>query len=64
MRYWCMLASDVATAMLNPGAAMLWACVTETATEGDVSSAAAFGTALVAAASTVSGALFASALGI
>ena len=59
-----LLATEMATAMLNPGAAMLWACVTETATEGGVSSSAAYATALVAAASTIAGALFASAFGV
>ena len=58
-----LLAADLASALLNPGASMLWACVTE-AVEGDVSSAVAFGTTLVAKASTIAGALFASAFGI
>lgn len=56
--------TDLATALLNPGASMLWACVTEAATEGDASSAVAFGTTLVAAASTIAGALFASTFGM
>ena len=56
---------DMATALLNPGASMLWACVTETATtEGSASSVAAFTAALEGAASTVAGALFASAFGV
>ena len=59
-----LLAMDMATAMLNPGASMLWACVTEAAFEGDVSSADVFGTTLVTAASTIAGAQFASAIGI
>ena len=56
--------TEMATALLDPGASMLWACVTETATQGSVSSAATFGTALVATASTMAGALFASAFGV
>ena len=56
--------TDMATALLDPGASMLWACVTETATQGSVSSAATFGTALIAAASTMAGAFFASAFGV
>ena len=56
---------DMATALLEPGAAMLWACVTETATtEASASSVAAFTAALEGAASTVAGALFASAFGV
>ena len=56
--------TTMATALLDPGASMLWACVTETATEGGVASAAAFATALTAAASTIAGALFASTFGM
>ena len=56
--------TTMATALLNPGAAMLWACVIETVTEGDASSAAAFATSVVAAASSIAGALFASAFGM
>ena len=60
-----LLAADTATALLNPGAAMLWACIAETANEGRaVSSVAAFGSAVVATASTIAGALFASAFGV
>ena len=59
-----LLTTDMATAMLSPGASMLWACVTDAAFEGDVSSVEAFGTTLVTAASTIAGAQFASAIGM
>ena len=51
----------MATALLSPGAAQLWAVVVEAA-EGSVASPAAFGQALVAIASTIAGALFANAV--
>ena len=52
----------MAVALLQPAAAQLWACVTEAA-DSSVPSAAAFGQAVVAGASTIAGALFASAFG-
>ena len=59
-----LLSASMATALLNPGVAMTWAAVVETINDGDASSATAFGSALVATASTVAGALFASAFGV
>ena len=55
------LSTDMATALLSPGAAQLWAVVEEAA-EGSVALPAAFGQALVAIASTIAGALFANAV--
>ena len=58
-----LLATDMATALLTPAAAQLWAVVVEAAVEGDVPNAAAFGAAVEAGASTIAGVLFASAFG-
>ena len=57
------LAADMATAVYSPGAAQLWACAIEAA-ESEISSVAAYCAAVTDAASTIAGALFASALGI
>ena len=59
-----LLSTSMATAMLNPGVAMTWGCVVETISDGDASSIGAFSSALVATASTIAGALFASAFGV
>ena len=58
-----LLATDMATALLTPAAAQLWAVIVEVAVEGSVSDAAMFGAAVVSGASTIAGVLFASAFG-
>ncbi|MDC0526074.1 hypothetical protein OAO87_03650 [bacterium] len=57
------LAADLGSALLVPGAAHLWGCAVEAA-EGDVRSVAAFAEALRNTASEVASALFATALGL
>ena len=60
------LETTMATAIVNTGAAMLWACVTDAVTDsGQMESASSFGLDLIERASTVASALFvAAAIGL